>query len=860
MKRIRIGRLAVIAAVLVVAMIAGETLIESLGASETTRSIERHLSSATGYDVRIGGGFHLEILPILRFEASDVRAGDPDRPDPPVLKVQTLRLELNPWRLLSGVLEIDELELLEPELRLEASASGGARAESHRAAAAESTGKPIAFRIQRVGIDDLQITYQGESGAPVRVIEIPSASLDAETPDGPVEVDLSGQFERDDFELTGQIGPIAQLFNPVGPYPVSLRGEAANAVVTLSGTLTDPVKLEGVDLNVRVDSSDLRLLREFVPWSLPAIDSVHLDARLTDGDGSFGIDGKLHMAARHGEISGDVSGRWGDLAHIGDVELALSLTAGNLAEIGASLVPELKLPEVGPVTASAKLRSSAKKLRADDVTLKVGSRAATWLDAGGSVADLVSFTGVRLHGRFAGADLRDANPYLVHALPDLGPFAGSLELSDLDGTLGIERMRITGGREGALKFEVSGRIDQLRGRDEIGVEAKVEARDLALVGELFGVDLPSIGPVEFIGTVSGSNEKIASQGSTRLRDSILIGDWSGSFADRARPKIQARLRTQHLRLQDLGISPSPADEDTEADRAPSTSGWSSQDPLPFEWLQAVDADLALQADRVTGAAGFELDRVRLAVRLEDGRLEIPEFKVGFESGMIQLRAQIDASGSVPALALKIDADDVHLTPLLAQVRQIVEEAGMLGASIDIHTRGNQPIELRSNLAGSVRLVARDGRLAGHYASAFATNFAVLAVPSVLTGRTPRFGCIVADFEIEDGVATARELLLESEKVSVAGAGTVDIGADAFDLILIPKVHEPGLVSLAAAVKVSGPVANPVFSPQYASMPLQAVRGFVSNLLAPGTALIKPFRKSQRSGPCDGLRPLTPPQP
>jgi len=860
MKRIRIGRLAVIVAVLIVAMIAGETLVESLGASETIRKIERHLSSATGYDVRIGGGFHLEILPILRFEADDVRASDPARPDPPVLKVQTLRLELDPWRLLSGVLEIDELDLLGPELRLEASANVAARAESHRAPAAESSGKPIDFRIQRIGIDDLQITYQGASGAPVRVIEIPSASLEAETPDGPVEVELGGQFERDDFELTGQIGPIAQLFNPVGPYPVSLRGEAANAVITLSGTLTDPVKLEGVDLNVRLDSSDLRLLREFVPWSLPAIDSVHLDARLTDGDGSFGIDGKLHMAARHGEISGDVSGRWGDLAHIGDVELALSLTAGNLAEIGASLVPELKLPEVGPVAASAKLRSSAKKLRADDVTLKVGSRAATWLDAGGSIADLVSFTGVRLSGSFAGEDLRDADPYLDHALPDLGPFAGSLELSDLDGTLGIERMRITGGREGALTFEVSGRIDQLRGRDEIGVEAKVEARDLALVGELVGVDLPSIGPVEFTGTVSGSKEKIASQGSTRLRDSVLIGDWSGSFAGRARPKIQARLRTPHLRLEDLGISPSPAERDTEADRTPSTSGWSSQDPLPFEWLRAVDADLALQADRVTGAAGFELDRVRVAARLEDGHLEIPEFTVGFESGTIQLHAQIDASGSVPELALKIDAADVHLTPLLAQVRQIVEEAGMLGASIDVHTRGNQPIELRSNLAGSVRLVARDGRLAGHYASAFATNFAVLAVPSVLTGRTPRFGCIVADFAIEAGVATARELLLESEKVSVAGAGTVDVGADAFDLILIPKVHEPGLVSLAAAVKVSGRLANPVFSPQYASMPLQAVRGFVSNLLAPGTALIKPFRKSQRSGPCDELRPLAPPQP
>jgi hypothetical protein len=101
------------------------------------------------------------------------------------------------------------------------------------------------------------------------------------------------------------------------------------------------------------------------------------------------------------------------------------------------------------------------------------------------------------------------------------------------------------------------------------------------------------------------------------------------------------------------------------------------------------------------------------------------------------------------------------------------------------------------------------------------------------------------------------LLVESEKISVVGSGTVDIGRDAFDIILIPKVHEPGLVSLSAAVKVSGPLADPVFSPQYTSMPMQAVRGFVSNLLAPGSALIKPFRKTQGGGPCDNLRPLAP---
>ena len=93
-----------------------------------------------------------------------------------------------------------------------------------------------------------------------------------------------------------------------------------------------------------------------------------------------------------------------------------------------------------------------------------------------------------------------------------------------------------------------------------------------------------------------------------------------------------------------------------------------------------------------------------------------------------------------------------------------------------------------------------------------------------------------------------------------GSGTIDIGADAFDIIMIPKVNEPGLVSLSAAVKVSGPLAAPVFSPQYTSVPMRAARGFVSGLLAPGSALLKPFRKSGETDPCDALRPLASPDP
>jgi hypothetical protein len=236
------------------------------------------------------------------------------------------------------------------------------------------------------------------------------------------------------------------------------------------------------------------------------------------------------------------------------------------------------------------------------------------------------------------------------------------------------------------------------------VQANVEAKNLGLIGDLFGADLPNVGPVAFTGTLKGSDEKIESHGSTKFGRSILTGNWSGSFAGRSRQSIQARLRSQHLWLDDLGIAPDTDEGDAGVNSANSKGWWSSYDPLPFEWLELVDADLVFEAERVSGAAGFELDGVRMSVQLEGGRLEIPEFTVGYESGTARTQAHIDAGGFLPELALKIEVNDVHLTPLLAQVKQTVEEAGLLDASIDVRSHGNTAVQIRSNLTGAVRLV------------------------------------------------------------------------------------------------------------------------------------------------------------
>ena len=66
------------AAVIVIVLIAigVEILIESIAADGLLRFVESRLAAETDLEVRFGDDFHLEILPVLRFEANSVTVTD----------------------------------------------------------------------------------------------------------------------------------------------------------------------------------------------------------------------------------------------------------------------------------------------------------------------------------------------------------------------------------------------------------------------------------------------------------------------------------------------------------------------------------------------------------------------------------------------------------------------------------------------------------------------------------------------------------------------------------------------------------------------------------------------------------------
>jgi hypothetical protein len=497
----------------------------------------------------------------------------------------------------------------------------------------------------------------------------------------------------------------------------------------------------------------------------------------------------------------------------------------------------------------------------DDFDVELGRRDETWARVEGSVRDLVRLEGVDLKASFSASDLRHARPYLEREPPSIGPIHGDARLSDLDGTLGVERFSLRGGQKVRFWIDLSGTFDDVREIDEIWMQANLEAQDLRVLGAVFGADLPPIGPVEFSGRVKGSDERIASEGTLRLDKTVLVGTWSGSFVAGTRPSLTARLESSHIHLDDVGIEPRSGTSDAAPVRPPEPVAesarrwWSGAEPLPFEALRTLDADVALAAARISGREGLDVRGASISLRLDDGLLTVAETSLDYTGASVRGEIRVDARTPVPLLALRAEVNGLDIAVLMSQLEEETDSSGVVEATFDLKGRGSSPDEIRSTLEGRFAAATRNWAAAGRYSRMFVRSLAFAFLPSLKLREVETFQCLVTDFEIKKGVATARTLVLEGNEVSIHGTGRIDLAREVYDLRLTPTVRDPGLLSVAATVDVSGPLTEPVFTPLARSLATSAVRGLLTNALRPANVLVRPLRGRAESDGSVCTQPL-----
>ncbi|WP_193368086.1 AsmA family protein [Pelagibius marinus] len=383
---------------------------------------------------------------------------------------------------------------------------------------------------------------------------------------------------------------------------------------------------------------------------------------------------------------------------------------------------------------------------------------------------------------------------------------------------------------GGVTLAVTGRAGDLTGDMTAEVAVTAEGESLAGLSPFVGAELPALGPFKLSSDVKAANQTIEFDG---LRLTVGGSDLGGNATldlAAARPALKAALLSKLLDLGDFsgGEGAAPGSAGGGSAGGGSAGGGDrifSETPLPLEGLRALDAEVKLDAELLRLSPGLELNEVKLTLVLKGGALTVEPLAALLAGGTLDGRLALDGAKAEPDLALALTGRDIDFGELLKRAEVNEGVGGKLELDVDLKGRGASPHAIAAGLDGYVQAVSEDGTIDNAMLSVLSAGLSDITGPLFGQSNQTRLECFVTRFDVAQGQARSRALVLDSGAFAVAGRGGIDLDAERVNLAFDTETSEPSLASLAVPFKVTGPLNNPSFVPD----PIGAVAGAVGTV-------------------------------
>lgn len=292
---------------------------------ELIAQVEKH----TGRTFAIDGALHMKLSLKPTFVAEDVALGNPQGASRPMMvTAKRIEAEVSLLPMLGGIVAVDRLVLVEPDILLETDVAGKGNwvFEPVPDPAAPPPAEPEEDEIllpEERAPSGLPTTYSVDlRGVAVRkglfrMRDADGAMLSLSIPD--LEITESNVPDRLDVALTaavndvpvsvrGRMGRTNAITDPDEPFPLDLTVRSGSVQVQVEGTIQDVLAATGIDVMVRGGANTLADIGKVVPGlTLPAVGPLSLQARLRgapddlgvrDLDVSVGAPGTLRLSAK----------------------------------------------------------------------------------------------------------------------------------------------------------------------------------------------------------------------------------------------------------------------------------------------------------------------------------------------------------------------------------------------------------------------------------------------------------------------------------------------------------------------------------------------------------------------------------
>ena len=665
-----------------------------------------------------------------------------------------------------------------------------------------ATGNPRLIQLQDLSarLNDFELTASGNVpvGSGMAGLDL---AVTARGPD--FEQVVESWFEAD--VLAEPYSVKARIRNDGEGYAIDdLDFKVNGAYVRIDGTTGVLPVFRGLAATISLGGEDLQAaLESYVNVGLPAV--------------PFGIDGKFvavdgvlqltDVEYRVGDARGTVSGTSGQLPSLEGLRVNTSLSGPDASQF-ATVLGDAQDSGFIPTEAFQTRGTIAKTggaWFAEPWTLSI---AESRLELRGSLGNLQGTQGIDLQIAASGPDLR-------RFLPDGGidwplPY-------DVEGGLKIVgdmiQLRQIDVRIAKTTATFDGTVPTSAEAGDAEFTLTVAGPSLATLGHVFGA--PNL-PAEAY-RVDGSLTRTG-QAYNVAGFSAVVGakNISGDFELELGDKLRL---TGHLAADNLDLTTWPGEEE-EADpgRDEKKSRVIPDTALPLDMLDVADLDVTLRLHHLK-TRNFEVGDVELKISMANDELHVETGHVSLKNGG-DMSASLDlvrADDSRANVQLDVAGNQFQLRPNTIDGGATIERPRE-DLDLSLRASGGTIRELAASSNGTVSLRQGAGQVDNNFGGYMMRDF----VSQIFTTINPfskhqkytQFECGFLEIDVVDGVAGSRAVGFQTDKISVASVGSINLASEAMDLSFRIKQREGIGISVAGIVnpyvKVGGTIASPSF--------------------------------------------------
>jgi uncharacterized protein involved in outer membrane biogenesis len=379
----------------------------------------------------------------------------------------------------------------------------------------------------------------------------------------------------------------------------------------------------------------------------------------------------------------------------------------------------------------------------------------------------------------------------------------------------------------AMDIDVSlkGTITDVMNLAGVDIDLKIDGKDFASFEQITAAPLPVKGPFAVAGHVEASSlERVSiSDFSATLNKSQVTGSIAFDLIAK-RPRIKATLSAKKLDLRPL-IADAPTSENAgvqPAKMAENSGKVFSGTPLELDVLRQFDAVIQLRITQLF-LPKLALENLDTKLNLENGHLKVQPLRALIGDGRFAGNLDLNARPNVPTLAAGLKIEGFDLGNMLDDMSITEAADGKINISIKANSRGNSVAALMGALNGHVKILMSEGQIHMRYINLIGADMRAglgrLFNPLKEKQQYAQVNCFVCRFNIRDGLADSDVFLVDTNRMTVAANGSVNLKTEKLNFGVQPKPKEglgtqtTGKVSIslsefAKPFRLGGTLANP----------------------------------------------------